>query len=96
MSDAENGFRKAIAAEQANTAMYVDAWRRELGAHIAPKHHLIDALVLGTRTVVAEVKAATATNQGVAKWKADAAVARTLGVPEPSILNYLPTAEEAP
>jgi len=74
---------------------YERAWRRELGRHIAPKRHLIDALVLGTRSVVQDVDKARTWAAGIVRWRKDALVARTIGFPEPSINDYLPDVEIA-
>jgi hypothetical protein len=90
MADAVNAHRAALDRANRETEAVYAAWRRELSSHIAPKRHLIDALVIGTRNVVAQVNQAAAINSAVAKWKHDAAVARTIGTAEPSIMDYLP------
>jgi hypothetical protein len=95
VSDIENSHRRSLAAAHAETEACFASWRRALGRHIANKRHLIDALVMGTQAVVAEIDQARAITAAVEKWKAEAAVARTLGVPEPSILDYLPAEQQA-
>lgn len=79
----------------ADLKMVENAWKRELGTFIAPKTHLIDALVIGTRNVVAAVRRANTYTACVERWRHDALAAKTLGVAEPSLLDYLPKEEAA-
>lgn len=80
----------AATAWEGTANMYANAWKRELNGFIWNKRHLVDALVLGTRDVTSKVRQAEAFVSAIRQWKHDASVARTLGVPEPSLLEYLP------
>jgi Fe-S oxidoreductase len=75
---------------RADLAMYKNAWQRELRHHIAPKTHLIDALVIGTRRLVENEADHGRYAEAVRLWGCDAELSRTLGMPEPSLLDYLP------
>lgn len=74
---------------------FVSSWRRRLGSHIANKRHLIDALAMGTQYLVDEADAVAKYRATIEQWVKDAALARTLGVPEPSLFDRLSPAKGA-
>ena len=96
MSDAENSYRKAVKAAEADTQRYADYWRRSLGRHLhgSPKARTHEAFAQWlsdwTTNMAEDVDTARAIISGIQKWQADAAVARTIGVPEPAVTSYLP------
>ena len=96
MSDLENSHRKSLKAAEDTIQLYADYWRRSLGHHLhgSPKGRSHEAFAQWlsdwTSNVVGDVDTARKIIAGVQKWQADAKVARTLGVPEPSVLTYLP------
>jgi hypothetical protein len=74
----------------ADADMYANAWQRELGPYgFRNKRHHIDAMVLTTRELVADVVGARKSLEIIAQWKTDAAAARTIGVAEPDLLPAL-------
>lgn len=86
-------LRQVAKDAEADADMYAKAWQRELGPWMGPKRHHIDACVVGTQ----RLRAAVAWTEGLKRWKADATLARTLGMPEPSLIDYLPkTADPRP
>lgn len=96
MSDAENGHRKALKAAEAETQTLHEYWRQSLGGYLvgAPESRTIEAhaqwLSDCTVGLASEMDTARAIIAAIAKWKADATVAQTLGIAEPSVLTYLP------
>ncbi len=86
LSEAE---RKAKSANS-DADMYAKAWQRELSPiGFVNKRHHIDAMVMSTRRLVAEVVKARALIKAIEQWKVDAATARTIGLSEPDFLSAL-------
>lgn len=88
-------LKQAALSANADADMYARAWQRELGRWMPNKRHHIDACVVGTRRLVAGANKAASYSAAVDRWRADALTARTFGVPEPSLLEYLPQDQTA-
>ncbi|VDC51406.1 hypothetical protein [Brevundimonas mediterranea] len=102
MSDLENSHLRSLKAAQDQTQLYIDYWKGSLGRYLtgAPsgRTHEEFAQWLSdcTAGLTVEMDTARAIKAAVEKWHADATVARTIGVPEPSVLPYLPIRIPAP
>ncbi|WP_438852747.1 hypothetical protein [Brevundimonas nasdae] len=96
MSDLENAHRRSLKAAQAQTQLHIDYWRGSLGRYLTgtPSGRTVEDhaqwLSDCTAGLTSEMDTARAIIAAVEKWHADATVARTIGVPEPSVLPYLP------
>lgn len=96
MSDLENSHRRSLKEAQGQTQLYADYWRGSLGRYLtgtpSGRTHEDHAQWLSdcTAGLTSEMDTARAIIAAVEKWHADATVARTIGVPEPSVLPYLP------
>jgi hypothetical protein len=87
-------LRTKLEDAEVDASMYARAWQRELGSWMGPKRHHIDACVIGTQNLVAAERRQRPWVDALKRWRQDATTARTLGVPEPSLLSYLPTTEQ--
>jgi hypothetical protein len=86
LSEAERNAKLA----NSDADMYANAWQRELTPiGFVNKRHHIDAMVMSTRRLVAEVVKARALIKAIEQWKVDAATARTIGLSEPDFLSAL-------
>ena len=96
MSDAENSYRKSLKERDEIIHTYHDYWRKSLGPYLigrptdSTNQSHAQWLSDCTMGLTAEMDTARAIIAAVVKWRADAVVARTLGVPEPSVMPYLP------
>lgn len=83
-------LQQAVKSANDDADMYAKAWQRELGRFMPAKTHRIDACVVGTRRLVEGANKAEAYAAAVDRWRTEAAIARTLGIPEPHLDEYLP------
>lgn len=83
-------LKRAAKSADADAEMYAKAWQRELGRFIAPKRHHIDACVIGTRNLVSAAEEHATYVRAVKEWARAAETARIIGVPEPSLFDFLP------
>lgn len=102
MSDIENAHRRSMDEAQATIRLFSEYWRQALGPYLlgSPKERTHESFAQWlsdcTCNLRADVDDARAIIAAVDRWKSGATVARTLGVPEPSITTYLPTRSGPP
>lgn len=95
MSDLENARRRALNEAREATQTYSDYWRGCLGSYLRgqpeERTHQSIARWLSdcTSNLICDVDDARKIMAAFEKWKADAQVARTIGVPEPSFTAYI-------
>lgn len=95
MSDLENSHRRALNEAHEATRTYSDYWRGCLGHYLKgqpeERTHKSIAQWLSdcTSNLMCDVDDARKIMAAFEKWKADAQVARTIGVPEPSFSAYI-------